>query len=83
MVITDLLTNDLQTTGLFTTTGGTTSSSVLFNRARYKIGRRRGALVEVAKDITRQVDNLVVTQRLVFYPVDSATKKNVHVRYNL
>ena len=53
------------------------------NRRRFKIGMRRGSTIEIDKDITRGIHNLVATAREVFFTVDSSTKKNVNMQYNL
>ena len=82
IVLSEFLSNDLPTSGKYTTSGATTSFLVL-NRARFKIGRLRGASVEIDKDITRGVHELVATVRETFFTIDATSKKNVHLSYNL
>ena len=82
IVISEFLSNDLDTTGLFTTSGAT-SSMILVNRDRFKIGSLRGASIEVDKDITRGVHQMVATVRETFFTVDDSTKKNLRLLFNL
>lgn len=74
---------DMNASGLYDNTTKTKSGLVMVNTDRFRYGVRKGAMVEVAKDITRQVVNLVATQRSIFYQIDSSTKKNVAYGYNL
>jgi|6_EtaG_2_1085325.scaffolds.fasta_scaffold00442_10 hypothetical protein len=83
IVMSEFLTSDLQTSGKFTTAGGATSSMLIVNTARYKIGSLRGAGVEVAKDITRGVHEMVSTVRSTFYTLDEDDKKNLHLAFNM
>jgi hypothetical protein len=83
IVMSEFLTSDLQTSGKFTTTGGATSSMLIVNTARYKIGSLRGSGVEVAKDITRGVHEMVSTVRETFYTLDEDSKKNLHLAFNM
>ena len=84
VVVSDFVTKDLHTTGLFTT-ANTTSGWLICNRSRFKIGRLAGgAGVELDKDITRGVYDVVATSREVFFTVDpAASVKNVAWGYNL
>lgn len=82
IIISEFMTADLATTGLYTGSGATTGM-LLFNRARFKIWERRGLNVELDKDITRGIVNMVATKRGLFSTFDSSTKKNVHYSYNL
>lgn len=83
IIISEFLSADLQSTGLFTTTGGSTSSMILVNRDRFKLGQLRGATIEVDKDITRGVHQMVSTVRETFFTVDDGTKKNIRLMFNL
>ena len=83
IIVSEFLSGDLQTSGLFTTTGGSTSSMIMVNRDRFKIGQLRGASLEVDKDITRGTHQMVATVRETFFTVDDATKRNLKVMYNL
>lgn len=74
---------DMNASGIYDNTTKTKSGLVMVNTDRFRYGVRKGAMVEVAKDITRQVVNLVATQRSIFYQIDSSTKKNVAYAYNL
>lgn len=82
IMITQFLSADLATTGLYTGSGST-SSAVLVNVDRFKRGLRRGTTVEIARDATRGVRDVVATLREVFYSLDGSATKNVHVAFNL
>jgi hypothetical protein len=82
IVLSEFLSADMPTSGKYTTSGATTSF-LMVNRQRFKIGRLRGTSVEIDKDITRGVHELVATVRETFFTIDSASKKNVHLSYNL
>ena len=84
VIISEFVTKDLHTTGLFTT-ANTTSGWLVCNRSRFKIGRLGGgAAVELDKDITRGVYDVVATSREVFFTVDPEDSvKNVAWGYNL
>ena len=84
IVVSEFMSSDLQTTGLFTSsTPGSTSSALIVNKDRWKMGVRRGSTVEIDKDITRGVHRLVTTVRETFFTVDAATKKNLHLAFNI
>ena len=83
VVVSEFLSTDLQATGLFTTTGGATSSMMIVNTDRFKIGQLRGTTLEVDKDITRGTHQMVTTVRETFFTVDSSTKKNIRLMFNL
>lgn len=82
VIVSQFLSADLATTGLYTGTGAYTTA-VLVNTDRFKRGMRRGATVEIARDPTRGVRDVVATLREVFYSLDGSTTKNVHVAYKL
>tara|TARA_R110002020_G_scaffold150501_4_gene327320 strand:+ start:10003 stop:11454 length:1452 start_codon:yes stop_codon:yes gene_type:complete len=83
IVISEFLSNDLQSTGLFTTAGGSTTGVLIVNRDRFKLGKLRGATVEVDKDITRGTHQMVATVRETFFTVDADSKRNVHFAYDV
>ena len=80
----EFVSTDLAATGLFTAAGAT-SGWLLCNRSRFKIGRLGGgAGVELDKDITRGVYDVVATSREVFFTVDPAGSiKNCAWGFNL
>ena len=84
VIISDFVTKDLHTNGLYTGSSST-SAWIICNRSRFKIGRMGGggASVELDKDITRGVYDVVATSREVFFTVDAAATKNVAYGYNL
>ena len=83
VVLSDFVTADLAATGLFTGSGATTGC-LIFNSTRHKMFTRQGRKVEIARDITRGISNVVCSWRGVFKPVSSsATVKDVVWEYNL
>ena len=83
VILSDFVDKMYNASGVYDHSTKTKSVLILANRKRFKIGMRRGSAVEIDKDITRGIFNLVSTSREVFFTFDSATKKNVHVDYNL
>ena len=77
IILSEFMDNDLETSGLFTGGSGGKSGVIICNRSRFKLGVRAGNSVEIDRDITRGVYDLVASAREVFYTVDSSTKKNV------
>lgn len=82
VVITEFLTSDLATSGLFTGSGAKTGL-LLVNTDRFLVARRRGLRIEQDKDITRGVTDMVSTERMEFITLDDSTKRNVHFGFNL
>ena len=82
IIVSEFFTADLAATGL-RTGSGTKTCGVLFNRKRFVVGNRRGAMLEAAKDIRNGVHYLVATRRGTFKAVDASTHKAVHISYNL
>ena len=76
VIISDFMSADLATSGLYTGSGSTTSWCI-FNRARFKLGVRAGAAVELDRDISRGVFDVVARNREIFYTPDASTTKNV------
>lgn len=79
------LTDDLETTGLYTGGGGGKTGTLTLDRASFQFMSRRGARIETAKDITRGVYDQVLTMRELF-AIDAsvgAADKPVYYRYNL
>jgi len=82
IVVSEFMTNDLHTTGLYTGSSATTGFA-LVNRSRFRMFRKRGNRVRMATDITRGVVNLVGDERTLFDTFDAAATKNVHFSFNL
>ncbi len=83
VVVSEFVTADLQTTGLFTSAGGSKTGYLVANRKRFIRTATRGITVERAKDITRGVWHLVTTRRGTFGTFDSSSHKNVVWAFNL
>lgn len=83
VIMTEFMGADMNASGVYDNVTKTKTGFLIFNKDRFKIGRRRGSSVEIDKDITRGIYNLVGTVREVFFTMDSSTKKNVRYNYNL
>ena len=83
IIISDFIDNDLQSTGLYTASGGGKTAMLIVNRDRYRLGQRRGSAIEVDKDITRGVHQLVATVRETFFSIDADDKKNLTAMINI
>lgn len=83
IVLSDFVDKEYNASGIYDNTTKTKTGALLFNRRRFWMGRRRSMMVELDKDITRGLFNMVATVRTLFFTVDSSTKKNVHWGYNL
>ena len=83
IVVSEFITNDLAATGLYTGSGATTGF-LMVNRNRFYVGQRSaGQTVELSRDITRGVIDVVGTMRKAYFTLDSSTKKNCHWSFNL
>ena len=83
IILSDFIDNDLQSTGLYTASGGGKTMMLIVNRDRYRIGMRRGSTVEIDKDIVRGTHQLVSTVRETFFSIDDDTKKNITAMINI
>ncbi len=83
IIVSEFLTTDLNALGVYDNSTTTQGSMLLFNRSRFYVGNYKGSTVELDKDITRGVIDVVGTRRATFFTIDSSTKKNVHLSYNL
>jgi hypothetical protein len=77
VIVSDFVGADLNNSGLYDNTTTDQSVAIVCNRSRFKIGQRAGQAVELDKDISRGMYDVVATSRSVFYSVDSDTTKNV------
>lgn len=82
IIVSDFMTADLASTGLFTATGAT-SGYVIANLDRFRVYDWRNLTMESDKDISRQAWQVVATTRQLFTTIDDATAKNVSYRFNL
>ena len=76
------LTADKAATGLFTGSG-TYTELICADLDRFRRYIRRGAMVELQRDITRGVTDMVSTWRGTFKTNDASTAKNVALGYKL
>lgn len=82
VIISEFMTADLATSGLYTGSGSKTSA-LLFNRQRWVLGTRKGISVELDRRVSEGVTYLVVVRRIAFKQLDGATEKASHLSYNL
>ena len=83
VVISDFCTSDLNASGLYDNITTTQTSLLICNASRFLVGNYRTATVELDREISAGVVNVVATRRVAFDTVDSSTKKNVSLAYNL
>ena len=83
VVVSHLLTSDMNASGVYDNTTKTKSGVLLVNRSRWQFGRRRGPVVQMDADITRGIHNIVCPVREVLWSLDASTKVNVVYGYNL
>ena len=81
--ISEFVDNAYTAAGIYDDSSKVKTGLLVFNRARFWMAVRRGARLEAETDITRDLDNFVITERKVFATFDSSTKKNVRWDYNL
>ena len=84
VILSDFVDSQYNASGVYDNTTKTKTGFLIVNPARFYIGQRRGSMIEMDKDITRGLYNLVATVREIFFTVDAATStKNVRWNYNL
>jgi len=76
VIISEFMSADMAATGLYTGSGNQSGMLVL-NKSRFKLYQRAGAAVEIDKDVTRGVYDLVASSRQMFASIDAAAKQNV------
>lgn len=75
--------NQYNASGVFDNSTKTKGGLLCVNRSRFVVGVRRQGAIEAWKDVRNGVTYVVFTTRKDFRTIDSATKKNVHLAYNL
>lgn len=84
IIPTEFIDSQYNTNGIYDNSTKTRTGLIMHNRARFKIGRRRGIMTEAAKDITRGKYDYVTTRRMAFFDLDAAAAtKNVVWVYDL
>lgn len=83
IVISDFMTSDLNDSGLFDNVTTNKTSLLIANTSRFLVGQYRAATVELDREISNGVTNVVATRRVAFGTVDSSTRKNVALGYDL
>jgi hypothetical protein len=77
------MTADLNDSGLYDNSTTNKTSLLIANVSRFLVGQYRAASVELDREISNGVTNVVATRRVAFGTVDSTTKKNVALSYDL
>lgn len=80
---TQWITGDMNASGLYDATTTTKTGALYVDTSRWKIFRRRGALVETAKEIRNGVTSVVATIRETFGTFDTTSPVTVVYAYNL
>lgn len=84
LILSEFVDKEYNASGVYDDTTKTKTGLIICDTSRFGMGVKRGARVELDKDISRGVVNMVATERKTFYTVDpAATGKNVHWSYNL
>mgnify|MGYP000063486669 CR=1 FL=1 len=82
LVLSDFVTADQAATGLYTGSSSYTGL-ITCNVSRFMVTQRAGNQLEMEKDITRGVFNLVGRNRRGFFTQDASSTKNVHYAFKL
>ena len=83
IIVSEFVTNDYAADGMYDNVTKNTTGFLILNRSRWFVGTYKNAIVELDKDITRGVINLVSSMRKTLFHLDSTTKKQVHWSFNL
>jgi hypothetical protein len=82
IIMTDCMTADLASSGLYTGTGST-SGYVIFNRRMFRRVLRAGATIALQNDITVAGTYMRARQRVGFKDLTKSGDKGVRYAYNL
>jgi HK97 family phage major capsid protein len=82
LVLSEFVTSDLATTGLYTGSGATTGMLIV-NLARFVMARRRAMRIEVETVIRENTVHIVASERKTLHTFDGASTANVRWLYNL
>ena len=83
IIVSEFVPNDYAADGMYDNVTKNTTGFLILNRSRWFVGTYKNAIVELDKDITRGVINLVSSMRKTLFHLDSTTKKQVHWSFNL
>lgn len=83
ILISQFMTSDLNASGIYDGSTTTYTGSCIVRRNRFKRIVRRGLRIEVDKDITRGIFNLVATTRRNFITIGPSAEKNVYYGYKM
>ena len=83
VVESQMLTEDLNASGIYDGVTTTKTGLLQVSTGRFKRFSRRGIRLRAQPDITRGITHMVVDRRSTFGTIDSASTKNVHLAYNM
>lgn len=78
-----VLTEDLNASGVYDGVTTTKTGLLIVNTSRFKRFSRRGVRLRQQADITRGIVHLVADRRGSFATIDGSSTKNVHYAYNM
>lgn len=83
VVISDFMTDDLNTSGIYDGTTTTKTGAILVNRDRFEMAVRREARLEVESRPVLHTNYMVTSWRGAFRTHDGSTSKNLYYGFNL
>lgn len=83
LVISDFMTSDLETSGLYTGGGGVRTGMLIVNLARFRVARRRSMAVAIETQRTTHSLNIVATERKTIHSLDGNTVANARYLIDL
>jgi hypothetical protein len=81
--LSDFVDKEYNASGIYDNSTKTKTGLLTVNTDRFWITQRKGVSVELYRDPTRSVINLIARNRKGFFTPDSSTRKNVHWYYKL
>lgn len=82
VITSDFMTSDLNASGIFDNVTTTKTGYLIVDRARWLMGNYRPVTIDIDREITSGVVEVVATRRCIFKSVD-ATTKTVAFAYNI
>ena len=82
VIVSDFMTADLATTGLYDNTTTTQTGYLVVDRSRWMMGNYKATTVDVDREIVNGTIEVVATRRCIFKSVD-ATAKNVAFTFDI
>lgn len=83
VVVSEYMSEELNTSGVFDDSTKTKTAGLLVNRSRFQIVQRRGPMMTVEPRPTQHTNYLVASVRQTFRNLDTSSTKNVYYGYNI